>query len=298
MEFIPPPQGSAPSEQSTGHPNPPTNTDDTKPADKSQAALNSLATAQPDAWQRYKNGQLAEVVKLCSKSDSADSLQLLGLALHDLGRPLEAADAFEKASLLCPVQDEVRIALASCYAQLRRIDLARELYLQLALSRRLSPTLMLQVAAGLEAIDAPQLAMQVCEWITEQDEHVAQAYYDMGYYSARSGQPLYMTEALTCRALQLDPANVHYRIGLVSLLIQLDREDEAAQAMQPLSVLDIRRVTCVSCLTRIATVLARKDMSQLAEACVTRADLLRQSKEATSNNSTGSSNPIDTEGKR
>jgi len=233
------------------------------------------------AWQHYQRGELEEAVGQLRSTDGAssvDELQLLGLALHDLGRPLEAADAIEKASLICPVRDELRIALASCYAQLRRLDLARELYLQLALSQRLSPELMLQVAAGLEAIDAPQLAMQVCEWVTEKNSSFAQAYYDMGFYAARSKQPLYMTEALTHRALQLDPANVHYRIGLVSLLIQLERDDEAMVALEPLSPSDWERVTCASCLTRIAEMLARHGRYRLSKTCSKQANRLRTNK--------------------
>lgn len=205
-------------------------------------------------------------------------LELLGRVYHDLGRPFEAADAIEKASLVVPVSDETRIALASSYAQLRRIDLARELYLQLAIRRQLSADLMLQVAAGLEAIDSPQLAMQVCEWITERDDDVAQAYYDMGIYSARSGNALYLTEALTHRALQLDPGNLHYRIGLVSLMIQLDRDDEAIKALGAFAAGDVDKVTCESCLSRVAAMLERRGKNDLARQCKDHADQLRQRK--------------------
>jgi len=175
---------------------------------------------------------------------TAPILELLGLILHDRGRSVEAADLIEKAGLVVPLRGVSRVALASCYADLGKIDLARELYLQLALRRELPPTAMLQVAAGLEAIDAPQLAMQVCEWVTERDETIAQAYYDMGVYSARSGRPLYLSEALTHRAIQLDPGNIHYRIGLASLMIQLDRDGEAIAALGSLTVQQIASVKC------------------------------------------------------
>ncbi|WP_417746264.1 tetratricopeptide repeat protein [Rosistilla oblonga] len=233
-----------------------------------------MSTSPPSsfdqAWQFYHRGEYAEVVGMLqprSEELSAEELQLLGLALHDLGRPLEAADAIEKASLICPVSDEVRIALASCYAQLRRTDLARELYLQLALTRKLPPALMLRIAAGLEAIDSPQLAMQVCEWITEQDDSIAQAYYDMGRYAACAGQPLYITEVLTIRALQLEPQNVQFRVGLVSLLIQLRRDDEAIRELLLLSRSDLQQVRCFSCLERIAEMLQRHGHTALARDC-------------------------------
>ena len=101
------------------------------------------------------------------------TLELFGLVLHDLGKVAEAADVLERAALIAPLEDVGRIALATCYAGLGRVDLARELYLQLALSRRLPSHLMLEVAAGLEGIDAPDLAMQVCQWVTDGDESIA-----------------------------------------------------------------------------------------------------------------------------
>ena len=100
----------------------------------------------------------------------------------------------------------------------------------------------------------------------------------MGYYSARSGKPLYLTEALTLRALKLDPANVHFRVGLVSLLIHLDREDEALAAMGELDQRDIETINCSTCLVRIARMLDRNVKSGLAEVCRNRARILLQSK--------------------
>ncbi|MFG0267028.1 MAG: tetratricopeptide repeat protein [Rhodopirellula sp. JB055] len=230
-----------------------------------------MATStMPLAWACYRRGELTKTLRLLDERDEKQTCevhQLKGLVLHDLGRAGESADELERASLLGPIQDEARIALASSYAQLKRIDLARELYLQLALGQTLSSELMLQVAAGLEAIDSPQLAMKVCEWITEADDSVAQAFYDMGFYAARSGQPLYLTEALTRRAMQLAPENIHFRIGLVSLLVQLDRDDEALAAFEPISSIDFRQITCVSCLLRIAEMLKRQGLPTLAALC-------------------------------
>ncbi|MCC9642182.1 hypothetical protein LOC71_07845 [Rhodopirellula sp. JC740] len=218
---------------------------------------------------------LASAKPLQQSHHDIEPAVLLGLAYHHLGRALESADALEKASLLGPIPDEARVALASSYAELRRTDLARDLFLELAISRRLPPGLMLQVAAGLAAIDSPQLAMKVCEWITESDDTVAQAYFDMGVYSARCGNELYITEALTRRALQLDSKNLHYQVGLASLLIQLRREDEAIEAMTLVNVDNIHQATCFSCLERIAELLSRRERHELASACRTQAKRLR-----------------------
>jgi tetratricopeptide (TPR) repeat protein len=234
------------------------------------------------AWLAHLNSDPDQVIEilasdnvLAQSHDDIDPAVLLGLALHQRGRTLEAADVIEKASLLGPITDEARIALASCYAQLRRIDLARELYLELALSRRLDADLMLKVAAGLAAIDSPQLAMKVCEWITEKDDSVGQAYYDMGVYSARCGNALYLTEALTRRAIQLDSGNFHFRVGLASLLIQLQRDQEALEVVLSFETMQVQQATCFSCLQRIADLLTRHQHFDLAKHCQARFDALR-----------------------
>ncbi|MEM9645274.1 MAG: hypothetical protein AAF989_09785, partial [Planctomycetota bacterium] len=205
-----------------------------------------------------------------------EGLELLGLIFHDLGKPYESADAIERASLIAPVSDETRIALASSYAQLRRIELSRELYLELALRRTLPAHHMLRIAAGLEAIDAPDLSMQVCEWAIEKDPTDAQAFYDMGFYSARCGNPLYMTEAHTRQAMHLNPTNLHFRIGLISLLIQLDREEEAMDAFAPIQPDEIKNITCAGCLDRIAKLFRSKGCFSIATRCESRRDEIRQ----------------------
>ncbi|MEM1224188.1 MAG: hypothetical protein AAGJ40_00740 [Planctomycetota bacterium] len=245
-----------------------------------------VAAAQPsvvaDVWQMYQRGELEKCHQMLRVGNRRvedihdhESLELLGLILHDLGNPYEAADAIERASLLAPIRDETRIALASCYAQLRRIDLARELYLQLALQRRLPANLMLQIAAGLEATDAAELAMTVCEWVTEDHPGHAQAFYDMGFYNARSGQPLYVTEAFTREAIRADPGNLHYRIGLISLLIQMQRDDEALEIFSSVSPDQIGEVTCSGCLDRIASMLRRRHEPELADRCERQRDSIR-----------------------
>ncbi|MEM6365418.1 MAG: hypothetical protein AAF539_01275 [Planctomycetota bacterium] len=212
-----------------------------------------------------------------SKCDEPnDEWQERAFTLHEQGRVLEAADLIEKASLIAPICDQARIVLASCYAQLRRIDLARELYLELAMQRKLPIDLMLQVAAGLEATDAPDLAMKVCEWVIEEHPESAQAYYDMGFYNARSGHPLYMTEAFTREAVRFDPGNLHFRIGLVSLLIQMHREDEAMDVFGSVDPDQIERITCAGCLGRIASVLQRLGRSELAARCEAQRDSIRE----------------------
>jgi thioredoxin-like negative regulator of GroEL len=200
-----------------------------------------------------------------------------GTSLHRAGRPQEAVGALEKASQIAPLTDQARVRLASCYAQLQLIDRARELYLRLALSRRLSADLMLQIADGLASIDAPQLAMQVCEWVTERDDSIAKAFYDMGRYSAACGKPLYLTEALMQRALQLEPDNRRFRIGLASWLVQMRQDGEALDRLASIAPGDLSAVQCSHQLEHLADLFRRHGMASFAEACQRRQDELQAS---------------------
>ena len=244
----------------------------------------SLLPSVQRSWNLFESGCLAEAESTLLEAHSsqpletAEELELLGLIRHDQGRSDEAIKAIERAQKLDQVGDRAKIALASCYADRGRTDLAREQFLQLAISRELSPALMLEVAAGLASIDAVQMAIQVCQWAIDRDESNAQAYFDMGRYSARLGRPTYVCEALIQRALQLSPENVHFRIGLASLLIQLSQPSAALTTIRTLRADQIESASCASCLSSIASLLRDHDQVELAGLCERRAAELFEAK--------------------
>jgi len=71
-------------------------------------------------------------------------------------------------------------------------------------------------------------------------------------------------------------ANVHYRIGLVSLLIQLNRDEETIQALGGLDASQIETARCATCLSRIAALFRRTQRHALAEICDDRVTVLKQ----------------------
>ncbi|MEM9369194.1 MAG: tetratricopeptide repeat protein [Planctomycetota bacterium] len=231
----------------------------------------SVAASFHSAQAAYDRGSpdtaisiVSELISRSRKEPEVPALVLLGHALLGVGRHIDAADAFEKASLIAPIDDEARIALATCYARLDRVELARELFLQLALPRTLPSDLMLKVAQGLASIDAVRLAMQVCEWVTDREPTLAQAYYDLGVYSALLGNPLYLTEAQTRRALELEPKNVRFRVGLAVVLIQLDQREEALGLLEELNDSEIQALNCQSCAEKVADFLKAAGRGPLA----------------------------------
>lgn len=79
------------------------------------------------AWLRREPleviGLLADPQPVVFDADELERWLLLGAAYHALGRPIEAADSIEKASLIGPIPDQSRFVLACCYAELRRTGL-------------------------------------------------------------------------------------------------------------------------------------------------------------------------------
>ena len=209
------------------------------------------------AWADYRAGRLASAHAVCEERIGADvddgrAWELLGVVFHASGQFLEAADALERAGLIVPLAAEARIALAASYGELRRRQLATELFLELMLRGGLDSSLMLRVAAGLDRLDEPRLAIETCRRIAESDPDHAQVHYDMGYYAARAGYPRHTVDALICRAIDLDPGNVPFRLGRITMLIRWDRADEALAIASRLTDAELGGLTCRCCLERLA----------------------------------------------
>jgi tetratricopeptide (TPR) repeat protein len=176
---------------------------------------------------------------------------LLGLVWRDQGKVLKAADAFERAALLRPIQPLSRLCLAECYAVLKRHTLARDLYLIQAEQGAEDVDLLLLVASGLDGIDQPQMAMELCRKAAYLDPECGQVAFDMCFYAMRCGRASSLVESLAWRAVELEPENVHFRIGLASVLVRLNQLERAIWVLRYLENEHFRQVTCRCCLERI-----------------------------------------------
>lgn len=164
----------------------------------------------------------------------------------------ESVDALERASLLVPLRPPARVCLGHAYGRIGRTRLACDLLELLIGDESLSVRLLLQVASGLDAVNAPASAMRACRVAALRDPGRAQTYYDMGYYSARMGASSQMVESLARKAISLDPTCVNYRVGLASLLIRQNRKQEALHLVQSFDETQIGKITCRCCLERVA----------------------------------------------
>lgn len=232
-----------------------------------------------DGWKEYVQGDLWGVCEITAATVSRDehdgrSWELMGLAFRDLSKSKSAVHAFEQATLLVPLHPLSQICLAECHAVLGRTELARDLYLAQVDSSADNVDLLLLVAAGLEGIDEPHLAMEVCRKAGAVAPESAQVVYDMSFYAARCGSQASLVEALAWRAVELEPRNVHFRVGLASLLIRLERFSKAYWVVHTLSNEQIQEVTCKCCLERIMRLYLGAGDQERFQHCETRLQVL------------------------
>ncbi|MEM8669104.1 MAG: tetratricopeptide repeat protein [Planctomycetota bacterium] len=213
---------------------------------------NVLLAQQEFELQRYPLAvQFASYALACNPEDP-HACRILGMSLFELGQVDEALDALEAASLEYPLGWDGQIALAICYGAIGKRSLSRDLLMRCGTSGELDRDQMLRVATGLEAIDEPTLAMEACRQAGVLDPDSARVHYRMSYYSSLCRYPVSVTEALIKHAINLEPDNIHYRVGLVSLLIRLDRDEEAIEAIESFIPSHLDEISCKCCLKRIA----------------------------------------------
>ncbi len=215
-----------------------------------------MAVELLSVWKAYQSGQLSRAMILVNShlvrhNDDGRGWEILGLIQYARGKVGIAVSALERAALFVPLVPAARVCLAHGYGRIGCPELSRDLLLELIDDESVSIPLLLQVAAGLDAVDQPRLAMRACQVAAQRDADHAQVYYDHGYYAARSGFPPHVTESLARKALELDPDNVRFRVGLASMLIRQDRNDEAYEFVREFSNAQIEQINCRCCLERI-----------------------------------------------
>lgn len=207
---------------------------------------------------------------LAREPDQFEASRIYGLACLRSGRWDEGIDMLERVSLCQPLDHESRIELAIAYGSIGRKQLSRDLLMAVATSGQLDASGLLCVAAGLEAIDEPRLAMEACRQAGQMAPDQADVHYLMGRYASACGHPPRVAEALIRHAIDLEPDQLHYRIGLASLLIRLGRKCEAITVIDRFIPARLDEVTCHCCLIRIANLFFDCDDLERAKLCSAR----------------------------
>lgn len=233
-----------------------------------------LAQDEFDAGNYFRAIQFAQYA-LARDPDDASSFSTLGRASIRRGEVLVGIDALERSALLCPLSLQARVELAIGYGALNRRRLCRDLLMTIATVDDIETDLLLQIAAGLEAIEEPQLAMEACRQAGKHSPDSADVHYHMGHYAGVCGHPVSVSEALIRHAVDLDPHNLHYRIGLASLLIRVGRKCEAIAVLDRVIPKQLNEVTCQCCLKRIANLFFDSDDLPRAKVCAQRMAILQ-----------------------
>ena len=233
-----------------------------------------MCLSNTDIEEAYDSGDMGLVVRIAQQFladdknvDDGLAWELLGLAQHQLSDFESSVSSLEHASLLIPLSSLSRLGLAYGYGQIGKQELSRDLLLTLIKDSNVPNELLLQVATALDAVKQPVLAMKACRRAVERDPQLSQAYYDMGYYAKRSGYSPKVVESLVRRAISLDPQCVCFRIGLVALLLQHDRPQEALDHVRDLTACQIDSISCSKCLQRVAELYASVKDQQRVERC-------------------------------
>ena len=245
----------------------------------------TLFTAMNDnlyyAKTEYLDGRFQYAVKFCQYAlardpDDFQAWILMGKALMQLDDLTGTIDALENASLIEPLDKDSQLALALAYGQAGRNELSRDLLMTAATSGHVDAEILIRVAGGLDAINEPRLAMGACRQAGQIAPENAEVHYQMSYYAARCGYPTSVTEGLIRKAIALQPNNIHYRIGLASLLIRLGRKQEAVVTVSGHIPAQIEEVKCPCCLRRFANLFFDCDDIDRAKACAAQLAEMRE----------------------
>lgn len=207
---------------------------------------------------------------LAEDPDDVRALGLLSIASLQSGNLEVGIDSLEQLALIRPLDNQSQVELAIAYGAVGRRKLSYDLLMTIAVSGKLTAEQLLRVAVGLEAIDEPHLAMEACRQAGKLSPDLAEVHYQMGFYAQRCGRPVNVSEALIRYAINLDPRNLHYRIGLASLLIRIRRSSEAIAVISSMIPQRLQEVTCRCCLKRIANLLFDCDKIDEARLCAQR----------------------------
>ena len=210
----------------------------------------------------YEAGDLQSamaIVQECFADDRNDgrAWELCGLIHFSSGNFQRSVSALECAQCLVPLLPAARVCLGHAYGKIGKTVLSRDVLHDLIDDDSVSIPLLLQVAIGLDAVGAPEYAIQACEMVIERDDRVAQAHYDYGYYAGRCGYHDSYVENSARTAIELDPKNVQYRVGLAGLLWRQDRLDEAYEVVHELPGDLLLEIECTCCLRRMSDLYKR-----------------------------------------
>lgn len=194
---------------------------------------------------------------------------LLGQILVASSRAIEGREALEHANTLVPLGADATVALASCYLGEQHTRLALEMLVHVSQQTDATASTLRAAAAAADSVDHPWVSKAICERSLKRFPDEPQTFYELGYYCARLGSQNLM-EANARKAIELDPDNVCYRVGLASSLMKQNRTDEAYTLVKAFGPKEVDQVCCNSCRTGLLAIFEAANDSLRASLCQSR----------------------------
>lgn len=239
------------------------------------ALLDSLSNARQLLGQKFYYQSLKVIERALKKFPEESALwELRGLAYRELGNLREALKSIEMATLFAPLSPPGSCLMAECYVAIEKPDLAFQIADNLWMQDGLENPVRFSLAAIFDRIGYTQRSIRICRKAICHDPSDAQGYYDLSFYLGRGGHPIHIVESVARRAIDLDPENVHYRIGLAALLFRASRLRRAHELIRHFSESDIRQIRCACCLRKIIEIYEISGDYDQVQACERHADRL------------------------
>ncbi len=184
-----------------------------------------------------ETGRAGEAVRILEKyreSDDLETLNALGIALTDAGRPAEGLAAFDRARAIQPRNAQSFQNAGLALLQLGRLEEARQsLETALSISRR-SPRSLNALGVVYSRLGEPGKAIEAWKRCVEVDPEQFEALYNLGRLAGNQGDLALARQALTRFANTAPPSRYRKDIAEVrAVLVDLDRSDAVAGRKKP-----------------------------------------------------------------
>ena len=167
-----------------------------------------------------------------------------GIALGCTCMVRDAIFSLETASTLVPLSILGQIALAACYVRTHNLISAECIYEFLATRDDVPIHLLADVAKGLDQVDRPDLALDVCRVASERAPDCDSALFAMAHYMTQLGRPAESILAVVRQAFELRPDQPLYRIDLALLLANSGRLKEAYHLLTEVELDGLLQLHC------------------------------------------------------
>lgn len=188
---------------------------------------------------------------LADNPNDACGWELLG-RIHEAWKQIpQAINCLENALRAIPPSVRRLLQLARLYQRANRESDALAAILRALEHPQAQADELLNVAKLFAAVGCQALAIEACRRCVKIDPDYDRGYYELSQLLSSSGAPSNLIETAARKAIQLNPDNCEYRIGLAGFLLQQERAEEAGRLVAEIPDSHFQTMSCPCCLVRL-----------------------------------------------